>query len=239
MSLSLPTFGKPLIVLPTLHSTPSILLSIASSTIPALLSSTSISSTSTKTTISHLALLGQTSSHVLIIGVVLHHESEDGGRSVVYTCEITIPEKGIGLNALLGSQARTEEYISLPSTAQAGKVDQEEQVRERSMAEMQKALSTGDIKAANARLNDLLSDQNTTLPDSFVKALVKVVFETALPDLGKEGESKKRGHYASGMITTLLQKGLVNDEMLSGGVVAAGLLPLADWVSLYLLREYC
>jgi len=80
-------------------------------------------------------------------------------------------------------------------------------------------------------LNDLLSDQNAALPGSFVKALVKVVFETALPDFGKEGDSKKRGHYASGIITTLLQKGLVNDEMLSGGVVAAGLLPLADWVS--------
>ena len=231
MTLSLPTFGKPLIVLPTLHPTPSILLSIASSTIPALLSSTSIASTSTKSTISHLAPLGQTSSHVLIIGVVLHHESEDGGRSVVYTCEITVPERGIGLNALLGSQARTEKYISLPEAAQAGKANQKHEIQDKSMADIQKALSKGDIKTANARLNDLLSDQNTALPGSFVKALVKVVFETALPDFGKEGDSKKRGHYASGIITTLLQKGLVNDEMLSGGVVAAGLLPLADWVS--------
>jgi hypothetical protein len=172
----------------------------------------------------------------LIVGVALHHESEDGGRSVVYTCEITIPEKGIGLNALLGSQARTEEYISLPSSAQTnGKADREEDSREKSISDIQKALSKGDTKAANARLNDLLSDQNTTPPGSFVKKLVKVIFETALPDFGKEGESKKRGAYASTMITTLLQKGLVNDEMLSGGVVAAGLLPLADWVCLLLL----
>jgi hypothetical protein len=149
----------------------------------------------------------------------------------VYTCEITIPEKGIGLNALLGSQARTEEYIALPtSTSQPGKTDQAEEGREKTIAEISKALSKGDTKAANARLNDLLSDQDTTLPGSSVKKLVTAIFETALPDLGKDGESKKRGSYASSMITTLLQRGLVNDEMLNGGVVAAGLLPLADWV---------
>lgn len=170
--------------------------------------------------------------------MVLHHEGEDGGRSVVYTCEITIPEKGIGLNALLGSQARTEEYISLPSNSEVNvKVDQDEQTREKSMSDIKKALLKGDTRAANARLNDLLSDQNTTLPGSFVKQLVKVIFETALPDFGKEGESKKRGTYASGMITTLLQSGLVNDEMLSGGVVAAGLLPLADWVCPFLSQN--
>jgi len=173
-----------------------------------------------------------------MVGIVLHHESDDGGRSVVYTCEITIPEKGIGLNALLGSQARTEEYISLPSTTEAnGKVDQEEEVRGKTMAEIKKSLSKGDIKTANARLNDLLSNQEITLPGSFVKSLIKVIFETALPDFGKEGESKKRGTYASTLMRTLLQKGFVNDEMLSGGVVAAGLLPLADWVRLPYYRE--
>jgi hypothetical protein len=143
------------------------------------------------------------------------------------------------LNALLGSQARTEEYISLPAgTGQTnGSVDQDEEVREKCMSEIQKALSKGDIKSANARLNDLLSDQYATLPGSFVKKLVKVIFETALPDLGKssEVESKKRGPYASNMITTLLQRGLVNDEMINGGVVAAALLPLSDWVSLQIL----
>lgn len=153
----------------------------------------------------------------------------------MYTCDINIPERGIGLNALLGSQARTEEYIALPAgtTEINGSVDHDEEVRDKCMSEIEKAFSKGDIKAANARLNDLLSDQYATLPGSFVKKLVKVIFETALPDLGKptDVESKKRGPYASNMITTLLQRGLVNDEMIPGDVVAGALLPLADWVS--------
>jgi hypothetical protein len=33
------------------------------------------------------------------------------------------------------------------------------------------------------------------------------------------------------MITSLLEKRMVNDEMVKGGVVAAALLPLEDWVS--------
>jgi hypothetical protein len=163
----------------------------------------------------------------------LHHSSEDGGRSVIYTCEITIPGKGIGLNALLGSQARTEEYISLPSASQAanGSIDRDEDVREKCIAEIETALSKGDTKAATARLNDLLSDQYATLPGSFVKKLIKLVFETALPELKGEGESKKRGPYASKIVSTLLARRLVNDEMINGGVVAAGLIPLGDWVS--------
>ena len=238
LSLSLPIFGKPLVVLPTLHPTPSILLSLASSAVPALLSSTSVSSSTTNTTISDLALLGQSSSHVLTVGIVLHHTSDDGGRSVVYTCDINIPERGIGLNALLGSQARTEEYIALPTSKGEvnGTIDHDEEVRDKCMSEIENALSKSDTKAANARLNDLLSDQYATLPGSFVKKLVKATFETALPELGKstEVESKKRGPYASSMITTLLQRGLVNDEMIPGGVVAGALLPLADWTNIFI-----
>lgn len=159
----------------------------------------------------------------------------------MYTCDINIPERGIGLNALLGSQARTEEYIALPAgtTEINGSVDHDEEVRDKCMSEIERALSKSDTKAANARLNDLLSDQYATLPGSFVKKLVKAIFETALPDLGKstEVESKKRGPYASSMITTLLQRGLVNDGMIHGGVVAAALLPLSDWVN-YLFKQY-
>jgi len=160
----------------------------------------------------------------------------------VYTCDINVPERGIGLNALLGSQARTEEYIALPTSKDEanGTVDHDEETRDKCMSEIEKALSKSDTKPANARLNDLLSDQYATLPGSFVKKLVKVIIETALPDLGKstEVESKKRGPYASSMITTLLQRGLVNDEMIHGGVVAAALLPLSDWVN-YLFKTIC
>ena len=159
----------------------------------------------------------------------------------MYTCDINIPERGIGLNALLGSQARTEEYIALPASKGEvnGTTDHDEETRDKCMFEIEKAFSKGDIKAANARLNDLLSDQYATLAGSFVKKLVNAIFETALPDLGKstEVESKKRGPYASSMITTLLQRGLVNDEMIHGGVVAAALLPLSDWVT-YLFKQY-
>jgi hypothetical protein len=160
---------------------------------------------------------------------------EDGGRSVLYSCEVTIPQKGIGLNALLGSQARTEEYISLPtsgsSTENTG-VDRQAEVRDKCLDEITTALTKGETKAATARLNDLLSGQDSVLPEQFVTKLVNVVFKAALPDFGKEGEveSKKRGPYASKIMATLLQKGAVNDEMLKGGIVSAGLLPLADWV---------
>jgi hypothetical protein len=160
---------------------------------------------------------------------------EDGGRSVLYSCEVTIPQKGIGLNALLGSQVRTGEYITLPITsdAQGTGVDRQAGARDKCLSEITAALGKGDTKTATSRLNDLLSGQDAVLPERFVTDLVNVVFGTALPDLGKEveGESKKRGPYASKMITTLLQRGVVNDEMIKGGVVSSALLPLSDWVS--------
>lgn len=165
---------------------------------------------------------------------------EDGGRSVLYSCEITISQKGIGLNALLGSHARTEEYITLPtatSAVQSTGIDRQADGRTKCLSEITSALRKSETKAATSRLSDLLSGQDTVLPERFVTDLVNVVFKAALPGLEQEaeGESRKRGPYASKMITTLLQKGVINDEMLRGGVVANALLPLADWVNLFVL----
>ena len=240
--LSLPSFGKPLAMLPALHPTPSILLVVPSATSPALLTSMAVTSTTTNTSITHLALLGQTAPNVLVVGVVLHHGGEDGGRSVVYTCEVTIPEKGIGLNALLGSSARTEEYLSIASTASSsrqinGTVDDP---KEKIGSEIIALLAKGDTKAAATRLEKSLNaGQKDQLSEKIIKKIVHAIFSTALPALGKEGESesKKRGPYAPGMITSLLERRLVNDEMIEGGVVAAGLLPLEDWVSSFTLSE--
>lgn len=233
--VSLPTFGKPLVVLPTLHPTPSILLVVPSATSPALLTSMSVTSSTTNTSITQLALLGQTAPNVLIIGAVLHHSGEDGGRSVVYTCEVTIPEKGIGLSALLGSSARTEEYLSISDSGSGSKQvnGTAETSGEKEVSEIITLLDKRDANAASTRLDKILAGQKEQLSDKIVKKLVNAIFGTALPGLHKEGESegKKRGPYSPAMITSLLQKRMVNDEMVKGGVVAAALLPLEDWVS--------
>lgn len=247
VSLSLPTSGKPLAILPTAYPTPSILLAIPSAATPALLSSVSVSTASANTYITHLAHLGQTAPNVLIIGVVLHHGNADesaaaavGGRSVVYTCEVTIPAKGIGLNALLGSQAKTEEYLSLSKSAVTGKAAGSDEGDDYKMVNAFKAsLAKGDLKAARATLEKRLSSKQA-ISEKSVKQIVHAIFHTALPALDKdvEGESKKRGPYDGQMIKLLLDRRLVHDEMLKGGVVASGLLPMGDWVSSSVHRSF-
>ena len=194
----------------------------------------SVTSTTTNTSITHLALLGQGAPNVLVIGIVLHHGGEDGGRSVVYTCEVTVPEKGIGLNALLGSSSRTEEYLSIASTGSSSKQinGTTETPAEKAVGEILALLAKGDSKAASSRLDKALANQKEHLSEKEVKKLVQAIFSTALPALGKEvvAESKRRGPYSPAMIESLLERRLVNDEMIKGGVVAAALLPLEDWV---------
>lgn len=210
------------------------LLTIPSATIPALLNSVPISASSANATITYLALLGQTAPNVYIIGCVLHHAgSDDGGRSVVYTLEVSVPEKGIGLNALLGTQARTAEYLSLVSASSG---DRTARVKasddgEKLVSGIEGLLAKGDTTAATTRLYSHLSSHQPSEP--IAKRLLQAIFTTALPGLGREGdsESKKRGPYSAKMIATLLEKRVIQDEMIAGGVVAAALLPLEDWVS--------
>lgn len=236
ISLSLPTSGKPLVVLPTLHPTPSILLAVPSASSPALLSSMAVTTSTTNTAITNLALLGYSAPKVLVVGIVLYHGSiEEGGRSVIYTCEITIPEKGIGLNALLGSQARTEEYLSISNPGLKSKQANgpTESVADKHVEEIIASLGKGDVATASTQLDKYLSNHKDQMDVKIVKKLVHAIFCTALPGLEKEGEteSKKRGPYSPKMVSTLLKRRVVNDEMVRGGVVAAGLLPLEDWVS--------
>lgn len=194
-----------------------------------------MTSSAVNTTITDLALLGQTAPNVLVIGIVLHHGGDDGGRSVVYTCEVTVPEKGIGLNALLGSSARTEEYLSISAAGSSSKqVNGTAEIpEEKVVGEITALLAKGDTKAASTRLDKALAGQKDQLSEKTVKKLVNVIFSTALPGLGKETESenKKRGPYAPGLIRPLLERRMINDEMIKGGVVASALLPLEDWVS--------
>lgn len=168
---------------------------------------------------------------MLVVGVVLHHGgSDDGGRSVVYSCEVTVPEKGIGLNALLGSSARTEEYLSVAGSVLSKQSNGEiESTGDKLVKDITTLLGKGDTKGASTRLDKFLASQKEQPSEKIVKTLVNTIFNSALP--GLETENMKRGPYAPAMITSLLERHMIHDEMVKGGVVAAALLPLGDWVS--------
>ncbi|WWD01231.1 hypothetical protein V866_008173 [Kwoniella sp. B9012] len=222
--LFLPTTGKPLILLPTPHPTPSLLLAIPLSTLPAVLSSTSISSFTSTGTIEHLSILSRKNG-ILTVGLVLSHLNSDGqsGRSVIYTTEVVVPPKGIGMGSLLGTKDKTQMYLST-SAAITYKTDGQGE-EEKVIKKVSESIKKNQPSQAENTLEGFLSKgDSTSISESFVRKIVKIVFSEANND-----EGKCKGTYSPGIIRLLLERGLVNDSMWKGSLVGEGLLPCGDW----------
>ncbi|WRT67285.1 uncharacterized protein IL334_004252 [Kwoniella shivajii] len=224
--LSLPTKGKPLILLPTLHPTPSILLAIPLSTIPAVLNTTSISTFISTGAITNISILS-TKNGIITVGVVLSHLNSDGesGRSVIYTTEVVIPAKGIGMGMLLGTKEQTETYLSpsTDSTVKSHKTEVEK-AQDEILQRITTALKKNDIPAVEKAWNDyVVKADPSALTEIFVKKIVNAVFSAALKD------GKLNGPYPASIVKGLVERGLINDAMWKEGVVGAGLLPCGDW----------
>ncbi|WWD09977.1 hypothetical protein V865_008109 [Kwoniella europaea PYCC6329] len=222
--LLLPTSGKPLILLPTPHPTPSLLLAIPLSTLPAVLSSTSISSFTSTGTIEHLSILSSKNG-ILTVGLVLSHLNSDGqsGRSVIYTTEVVVPPKGIGMGSLLGTKDKTQMYLSTSAAITYKSDGQGEE--EKVIKKVSESIKKNQPSQAEHTLKGYLSKgDSTSISESFVRKIVKIVFSEAIND-----EGKCKGTYSPGIIRLLLERGLVNDSMWKGSLVGQGLLPCGDW----------
>ncbi|WWC89874.1 uncharacterized protein L201_004802 [Kwoniella dendrophila CBS 6074] len=226
--LSLPTKGKPVILLPTSYPTPSLLSVIPLSNLPAILTSSSISSFTSSGSINHLSIL-LNKNGLLTVGIVLSHLNSDGesGRSVIYTTEVVIPEKGIGISMLLNTKEKTQIYLSSNQDQNDNgneKVSVEKE-QDEIINKISSLIQKNDLKTAEKTLQNFISvTASTNITESFVRKVISTVFSIALND-----EGKVKGSYASGIIKYLVERDLVNDSMWKDSLVGMGLLPCGDW----------
>jgi hypothetical protein len=208
--MPLPSKGQPLVLLPS-SSPAAILLTTPSPEVPSVLSESLLSSLSPSGSISQLAILARPTSNSFIIGFVVLHSHSDGesGRSIIYTCEVTIPAKGVGLNALLGTQARTAKYFSTAREAESAKLQRgagagasDREARcEAIVDEIEAALSAStSSEGPDANAHERAStaeaiwsewigresehwegEGKMPLPEAAVRRLVNVIFSAALP----------------------------------------------------------
>ncbi|WWC60934.1 uncharacterized protein I303_103510 [Kwoniella dejecticola CBS 10117] len=232
--LSLPTNGKPTILLPTSHPSPSLLLAIPLSNLPAVLSSTQVSSFTSTGAITHLSILSKKNG-ILTIGLVLHHLNSDGqgGRNVIYTTEVVLPSKGIGMGMLLGTKEKTQMYLS--ATKGGEETTSSAQKEETKFIDRLKGLLVKKDDAASVKLVEERINSGTpqNLSEEAVRNILKAVFSSALND-----EGNIKGHYSAGIISSLVRRGLVNDSMWQGSLVGDGLLPLGDWNNILLCLQH-
>ncbi|EIW69985.1 hypothetical protein TREMEDRAFT_29670 [Tremella mesenterica DSM 1558] len=235
-----PLSGRPLILLPSATPQPKLLLVTPSLTLPAVVKDADLSTFFTSGSITSLSVISQVSGNIFVVGmVVLHHDSEGTeGRSVLYTCELTLPAHGVGINTLLGSQARTKLYIR--STI---KTQQDLNGQEASLIQTLKhALSHGNVADAENLWKEWIDKEDekagkisgkVNLREVFVKKLLHVLFEAALPDsiesAGEMNAEAKTNRYAGEIIKSLISRKGVNDDMWEGGLVMGALVPLKDW----------
>ncbi|GFZ45721.1 hypothetical protein JCM24511_03450 [Saitozyma sp. JCM 24511] len=219
--LPLPSKGQPLVLLPS-SAPAAILLTTPSPEVASILSESPLSSLSPSGSISQLAILARPTPNSFIIGFVVLHSHSDGesGRSIIYTCEVTVPAKGVGLNALLGTQARTAKYFStarevepakLQRAAGAGAGASDREARcEAIVNEIEAALSTSaSPEGSEANAHERASkaeaiwsewigteseqwegEGKMPVPEASVRRLVNVIFSAALPSHADEGVSQ-------------------------------------------------
>jgi hypothetical protein len=253
--LVLPSSGSPAVLLATSHPNPSIILATTTPSLTAVLSVTPIGTVvSPSASISSLSLLSHAPSGHFVVAATLTYTADEAagtagtGRSVVYTVEVNLPERGIGLNLLLGTQALTSTYFQTSSSAKAS-----DQSTEELLQVIQQTLSASDgasaeraseveklykawFKDQEKRHNAInpKKRQSSAFPPETVKRLLKQIFDLALESsTNAQGvESKKpTGRYARGIVKDLITRKMVHDGMYEGGVITSALLPLADWVS--------
>jgi len=228
-------------------------------TLPAILAVGAISPSTTTGFVSHLSILARPSPNTFLIGLVLIYTSDVGesGRSVIYTCEIALPSKGVGMNMLIGRQTATSTYLSLPESRPKSSSEPDVQAQScmkliprlvKTLEGVDSADGTSNMWSGWLRNHEhrLRSDGlviRELLPEATVRKLLSVVFGAALrvEEQAEEGAPKrmrKAGPYAARIVKDLLERNRVTDAMWPGGVVANALLPCEDWVShLFRLKE--
>ncbi|WVQ71724.1 hypothetical protein IAR50_001265 [Cryptococcus sp. DSM 104548] len=223
---SLPSASLPLLLVPTSHPNPSLLLTVPSSTLPSIISTAPLSSLTSSGTISALGVLSSAQG-VFTIGVVLSHKHGEGdasvGRSVLYTCEVALPPQGIGMGLLLGTKSRTEEYLSVGDSSKKQKKSEEERKEDKLVETVEKALRAKDVAGTSKAWRNHTASE-TVFSSKLVKSLVNSIFGAAL-----NGEGKPTGVYAAEVARDLVSRGLVSDSMWKESIVVDGLLPLGDW----------
>ena len=283
--LPIPSSSKPLVLFPAQLPIPAIVLAHALPSMPAVLASEIISSSSTSTApslpstpstvttstppasavgpagpgkIIDLSLLDSETSSTMVVGVVINYHPGSTSRSVIYLTEINLPASGVGINHLIGSQARTNRFLSTTSAsgmdpskqARRGEIPEAGYRQQRFVRKFQKALKAGDIdKASEAWMRflhkaigkqiDVSSPKmiQADLSASLVKAIIGIVFDAALQeaieadfDGRRRFMVRKSGVYARSVLVDLFNRGVIQDDMWPGGVVMGALLPLQDWV---------
>ncbi|RXK40670.1 hypothetical protein M231_02127 [Tremella mesenterica] len=235
-----PLSGRPLILLPSATPQLKLLLVTPSLALPAVVKDADLSTFFTSGSITSLSVISQVSGNIFVVGmVVLHHNSEGTeGRSVLYTCELTLPAHGVGINTLLGSQARTKLYIR--STVET---HQDLNGQEASLIQsLKRALSHGNVADAENLWKEWIDKEDekagkisgkVNLREVFVEKLLHVFFEAALPDsiesAGEMNAEAKTNRYAGEIIQSLISRKGVNDDMWEGGLVMGALVPSNDW----------
>lgn len=177
----------------------------------------------TQAQITHLANVGLSAPGTFTIALTV--TQTEGGRTGVYTTEVTVPDKGVGMNLLLGTQRATAQYFGSEKHHRASTFDH------LITGFAQTILDGSAMGAFEAWLQvaEKSSPANVAfhLPEAQAKAVISAVFDAAL-EKTEEGY-RKTGVYASDIVQLLLRKKWVNDEMYPGGVVNA-LVQLEDWV---------
>lgn len=172
---------------------------------------------SAQATIISLSLLSTQAPHVVAVGV--SYKNEEATRTTVYTLEISLPTKGIGMNILLGSQVETARFFHL---SQGGNNNSP---FDKFIASLKGGISSGNaLKVVEGWVQTHSLSLDNAMPENQAKGILTAIFGAAF----KEGEVS--GTYAKEVVSLLLEKQWVHDDMYPGGVLSA-LIKLGDWVS--------
>jgi hypothetical protein len=223
--LSLPVPGRSISLFAVSDPEPTILLVASSAEAVAVLQALPLSSIlpSTAAVITHLANVGSSAPGTFTIALTV--TQTEGGRSGIYTTEVAVPEKGVGMNLLLGTQRATAQYFGPERHHRPSTFDH-------LITGFAQTIPDGSAMAAFEawlQVAEKSSPANVAyhLPETQAKVIISAVFNAALQKT-EEGY-RKTGVYASDIVQLLLRKKWVNDEMYPSGVVNA-LVQLEDWV---------
>lgn len=133
------------------------------------------------------------------------------------------------MGLLLGSKARTGEYLEVEGAEKKQGKSELEKRQDRVLEGLEKALKNKDVAGAQKAWKDWVAKESDAaegvFSDKFVRKVVNVVFGAALNEDGKP-----KNVYAGEVLKDLVSRRVISDSMWKEGVVVDGLLPLDDWV---------
>lgn len=221
--LTLPTSGRPVSLIATAEPEPTLLLVSAASGVAAVIASHSLASLapSAQGTIVSLSLLSTHTPFVVAVGV--SYKNDESTRTAIHTVEVALPAKGIGMNVLLGTQVETAKYFHTNQGGSSGSFD-------KFITSFKEAIASGKaLKTVESYVQVHNYGPSSGMPESQAKAILSAIFGAA----SENGEVKADGPYAGDVVSLLLEKKWVHDDMYPGGVLAT-LVKLGDWVSHHL-----